>query len=334
MFGEKRPLKGVNLGGWLVLEKWITPSLFNGLTQADEYSFCQELGEQAADRLKQHRDSFITAADFKWLAEQGIEAIRLPLGYWLFGDQPPYVGCSEYVDFTFDQAELHGLKVILDLHAAPGSQNGNDHSGRAGRISWHKDQANIDQSLQVIAELAERYGQRTSLAGIELLNEPGWPVPFKILRNFYARGYEIVRQSVAQETAVIISDGFKPAQWFNAMPATDYKNLAIDMHLYQVFTPQDRSLDLAGHVNKCLHEWAPLIERMRQSNPVIIGEWSAEMQYQPEKFIDDDEAARRYAAAQLEAFRGANGWFFWNYKTESRKYWSLRDCLPAIIDLK
>jgi glucan 1,3-beta-glucosidase len=85
MFGEKRPLKGVNLGGWLVLEKWITPSLFNGLTAADEYSFCQELGEQAADRLKQHRDSFITAADFKWLAEQGIEAIRLPLGYWLSG---------------------------------------------------------------------------------------------------------------------------------------------------------------------------------------------------------------------------------------------------------
>jgi glucan 1,3-beta-glucosidase len=161
-----------------------------------------------------------------------------------------------------------------------------------------------------------------------------WHVPFKILRSFYERGYEIVRQSVARETAVIISDGFKPAQWFNVMPETDYKNLAIDMHLYQVFTPQDRALDLAGHVNKCLHEWAPLIERMRQSNPVIIGEWSAEMQYQPEKFIDDNAAARRYVAAQLEAFRAANGWFFWNYKTESRKYWSLRDCVPAIIDLK
>ena len=24
-------LRGVNLGGWLVLEKWITPSLFEGL---------------------------------------------------------------------------------------------------------------------------------------------------------------------------------------------------------------------------------------------------------------------------------------------------------------
>ena len=27
-------LRGVNLGGWLVLEKWITPSLFEGLQAA------------------------------------------------------------------------------------------------------------------------------------------------------------------------------------------------------------------------------------------------------------------------------------------------------------
>lgn len=29
-------LQGVNLGGWLVLEKWMTPSLFDGTTAADE----------------------------------------------------------------------------------------------------------------------------------------------------------------------------------------------------------------------------------------------------------------------------------------------------------
>ena len=35
---SKRPtqkLRGVNLGGWLVLEKWMTPSLFEGLQATD-----------------------------------------------------------------------------------------------------------------------------------------------------------------------------------------------------------------------------------------------------------------------------------------------------------
>ena len=29
-------LRGVNLGGWLVLEKWMTASLFDGLEATDE----------------------------------------------------------------------------------------------------------------------------------------------------------------------------------------------------------------------------------------------------------------------------------------------------------
>jgi glucan 1,3-beta-glucosidase len=334
MFGDEKPLKGVNLGGWLVLEKWITPSLFEGLKATDEYTFCQELGELAGAKLKSHRNSFITAANFKWLAKRGIDAVRLPVGFWLFGDAEPFIGCAEYVDFTLKQAQHNGLKVVLDLHAAPGSQNGNDHSGRAGEVSWHKDSSNIDRTLDILKNIAAEYGSHPSLIGIELLNEPGWHVPFRLLRRFYERAYEIVRQITGPKVAVIISDGFEPGQWFNAMPESTYKNLVIDMHLYQVFTPHDRALSLEGHISKALNQWRPEIEKMRRSNPVIIGEWSAELQSEPEEFINDDEPARRYSTAQLQAFGAANGWFFWTYKTESRKYWSLRDCLPAVIDLE
>lgn len=30
-------IKGVNLGNWLVLEKWMNPSIFAGTSAADEY---------------------------------------------------------------------------------------------------------------------------------------------------------------------------------------------------------------------------------------------------------------------------------------------------------
>ena len=57
-------LRGVNLGGWLVLEKWMKPSLFEGLAATDETTWCAELGAQAPARLRAHWDSFITRADF------------------------------------------------------------------------------------------------------------------------------------------------------------------------------------------------------------------------------------------------------------------------------
>lgn len=61
-------LQGVNLGGWLVLEKWMTPSLFDGTTAADETYFCHDLGEdRARERLKTFRDTFIQRRDLRRL---------------------------------------------------------------------------------------------------------------------------------------------------------------------------------------------------------------------------------------------------------------------------
>jgi glucan 1,3-beta-glucosidase len=47
-------LRGVNLGGWLVLEKWMAPSLFAGLDATDETTWCVELGRDATARLRAH----------------------------------------------------------------------------------------------------------------------------------------------------------------------------------------------------------------------------------------------------------------------------------------
>ena len=47
-------LRGVNLGSWLVLEKWMVPSLFEGVEATDETTWCVALGEEAAPRLRAH----------------------------------------------------------------------------------------------------------------------------------------------------------------------------------------------------------------------------------------------------------------------------------------
>ena len=72
---SSQKIKGVNLGGWLILENWMTPSVFGvaGLpgkgderSVMDEWSLCEILGkERCAEVLEEHWETFYTEADFK-----------------------------------------------------------------------------------------------------------------------------------------------------------------------------------------------------------------------------------------------------------------------------
>ena len=72
-------LRGVNLGSWLVLEKWMVPDVYRNTQAPDEYTLCLELGDKAKARLTQHRETFITAEDFSWIKKCGLNAVRLPV---------------------------------------------------------------------------------------------------------------------------------------------------------------------------------------------------------------------------------------------------------------
>lgn len=117
-------VRGVNLGGWLVLEPWITPSIFdqwaNGGGVVDEYTLTAALGkDEASRRLNAHWASWITEEDFKEIASMGLNHVRIPVGYWAFNPLPgdPFVqGQLTYLDQAIVWARNHGLKVMLDLH--------------------------------------------------------------------------------------------------------------------------------------------------------------------------------------------------------------------------
>lgn len=64
-----------------------------------------------------------------------MDANRIPVGYWSIDLLPyePYVqGAFPYLIRAVNWARELGLKVLLDLHGAPGSQNGQDNSGLQG----------------------------------------------------------------------------------------------------------------------------------------------------------------------------------------------------------
>uniref|UniRef100_A0A7S2YSP1 Glycoside hydrolase family 5 domain-containing protein n=1 Tax=Entomoneis paludosa TaxID=265537 RepID=A0A7S2YSP1_9STRA len=142
-------IRGVNLGGWMVLEPWITPSLFyqflsgrENSTAFDTYTFCQVLGATEANRqLRNHWDKWVTEDIIAELANSGaVNSLRLPVGDYMYKPYGPYVGCFDgalqYVDNLLDWAYSHGLTVLFDIHTMKDSQNGFDNSGQALGFQW------------------------------------------------------------------------------------------------------------------------------------------------------------------------------------------------------
>jgi glucan 1,3-beta-glucosidase len=351
-------LRGVNLGGWLVLEKWMTPSLFEGLAASDETSWCVELGTGAPGRLHAHWDRFITREDLAWLVSVGVNALRIPLGHWIFGppypyhaaygaDPHPYVkGGIEVLDRALDWADELGLKVLLDLHAAPGCQNGFDNGGIKDVCEWHTREEYLAHSVEVLGRLAERYGNRACLYGIEVLNEPRWDVPTALLKSYYLRAYAAIRaQCPPEAVAVVFHDGFRSYREYSGfMQGPQFGNVFFDVHRYQCFERADLDLDMNGHLRKAAVLWSEEAGEIQRGLglPAIAGEWSLGLDLKAVSLwaagpfnhalegmdaVEQEIAYRSYALAQLLAFERYLGWFFWSYRTETTPAWCFRECV-------
>jgi glucan 1,3-beta-glucosidase len=321
-FSIDAPIRGVNLGGWLLMEKWIAPRAFGDLPASDEY----DLGTTAEGRtlLQKHRESFIIESDFQWIAARGLDAVRLPVGYWILEDASPYVAAPEILDRAFAWANKYGLGILLDLHGAPGSQNG---SGHSGETQWDTSPAHIERTLTVLEEFARRYGQHPNLIGIELLNEPRIEMPLKIIKEFSLRAYERNRPH-AQHISIVIHDAFRPLEWDSFMVKPKYDNVILDTHLYQCYSESGKKRTIRQHVEK---SWSRIerIADMQRQLPVIIGEWSLSLRGQGVQHLSPqllDLGRRAYGASQLSAYETSHGWFFWTYKTNNpnRDEWSFR----------
>lgn len=352
---QGKKVRGVNLGGWLVLEKWMTPSVFEGLDAVDESTYCVELGAHAESKLKQHWESFITREDFVWLVARGINAVRIPVGHWIFGPDYPYheiygsirypfvTGGIEVLDRAFDWAEELGLLVVLDLHAAPGCQNGFDNGGIKDVCEWHTKDEYLQYSLTVLERLAERYHLRPALHGIEVLNEPRWDIATDLLKQYTQEGLQRIRKYCSpEEVAVVFHDGFRSWREYQGFLATD-SNVVLDIHRYQCFVREDIDLDVYGHMQKAITDWKNEADDIINAKRwIYVGEWSLGLDLKVVSLwaegpfnhalqeMDDFQmsvAYRGYAAAQLATFEKYLGWFFWSYKTETTPAWCFRDCV-------
>lgn len=109
------------------------------------------LGAKAGDILDQHYSSWIVESDIQTMFESGINMLRvsfdilfscgcsfilqIPMGFWMWiptvaGE--PYIQGNQIANLNriLGYVAARGMYVNLDLHALPGSQNGEESSGR------------------------------------------------------------------------------------------------------------------------------------------------------------------------------------------------------------
>ncbi|KAF8335342.1 glycoside hydrolase family 5 protein, partial [Cantharellus anzutake] len=340
-YGSEK-VRGVNIGGWLVLEPWITPSLFDNTGYdniVDEWTFCAfQDRATAAATLQSHWDTFYTESDFAAIAAAGLNHVRIPIGYWAFdtsGGEPFISGQYPYLLKAVGWARNQGLFVIIDVHGLPGSQNGFDNSGRKGPVNWPNSQSNIDRSNTIIQTLAVEFSKASYanvVSAIQPVNEPAGFVGGNILpvtRQYYYGSYDKIRNN-GGNMVLVLHDAFQDLSfWSGVMPSSRFSNVLMDTHHYQIFSNADVAKTWPQHYatacqrGDAIASWAQTPGNLW----TIVGEWTT-TPYDCAKYINGRGVGSRYDGTYPGSrklgvcwpFTGSSSRFSDSYKRFMRKY--------------
>ena len=287
-----RPIRGVNVGGWLSTEPFITPSLFQKFSSSanviDEWTLTTALGsEQAKNTLEQHYSSFINAQTFSDIRAAGLDHVRIPFSYWAVvtyeGD--PYVAnvSWRYLLRGIEYCRLNGLRVKLDLHAVPGSQNGWNHSGRQGAIGWLNGtdgDLNAQRSIDIHNQLSTFFAQPRYKNVIQiygLVNEPRMIAleTTKVI-NWTTTAISTVRANKLT-CLIAFGDGFLGLDnWQGKFQGID--NLVLDVHQYVIFNDGQIAMKHSDKLAFACSGWTAQMQRSDNKatgfGPTLCGEWS------------------------------------------------------------
>ncbi|XP_057442582.1 probable glucan 1,3-beta-glucosidase A [Lotus japonicus] len=282
---------------------------------------------KAPQVMKEHWSTFIVEDDFNFIATNGLNAVRIPVGWWIASDPTPpwpYVGGSLHaLDNAFLWAQKYGLKIIVDLHAAPGSQNGFQHSSsRDGSQEWGKSDESIQQTVNIIDFLSARYARSPSLHAIELINEPLSPgVTLESLNKYYKAGYEAVRKH-SSTAYVVLSNRLASSDPKELFPvANGFIRSVIDVHYYNIFDDAFENMSAQQNIDFIYTNRSSELNYITTSNGPLtfVGEWVADWRVKNAT----KEDFQRFAKAQIDVFgRSTFGWAYWAFKNANLR-WSL-----------
>jgi endoglucanase len=177
--GERFAVRGINLGNWLVPEGYMfkfararSPSEIAGVIEA-------LIGDREASRFwTEFRDVYVAEEDIRFIKAAGFNTVRVPL-HWRIFVKTDEDGADRFagpgwplLDRLVAWCRQYGLRVILDLHAAPGGQTGVNHDDGPGFPLVFYVPRYRQLTIALWRALAAHYRDDPVIFGYDLLNEP------------------------------------------------------------------------------------------------------------------------------------------------------------------
>ncbi|SPO48723.1 related to Glucan 1,3-beta-glucosidase precursor [Moesziomyces antarcticus] len=318
---------GVSLGSWLVLERWQLEDWMvqeGGPNAWDEFRFTQNLGTRAASVLQDHQNTWVTEADMDSLQNAGVNLIRIPIPFWAFiptVSGEPYVttGYVDQLNKMLQWCYNRNMYVMLDLHAMPGSQNGDQSSGHnTTDIEWYTqaNQARSDTFLKNVLDWATTSNYSSIINSIGPVNEPrivddNWALDqnrFQIAQAYYERSYATC---LKYNMPMLFHNGFAPGTvqdkmklWKPFVTGKDPNMLIYEDHPYPGWfqTPEPG----ADAIQTSVCEYGAASNSF--GVPIVMGEFSAINN------LNSTSYSRTYLQMQLATYGWSAGSVFWNFK--------------------
>jgi aryl-phospho-beta-D-glucosidase BglC (GH1 family) len=300
-------LKGMNLGGFMVMEPWMCPADSGGLP--DTYSIIKELDSrfgvaEEQTLIRDYQQDWITTQDFVNLKNAGFNVVRVPV-WW--GNFYPIANVSNSgwrsdafteLDWVVSQAAAQGIYTIIDMHGVVGGQSTSDDTGQQNVNAYWTNSNDQGNTAYMWWEIANHYKGNGNVAGYDLINEPMNAPSNSAVISAYASLYTTVR-SADPSHIVIIEGTFGSWDW-SMLPSPSsegWTNVVYQMHEYE-WNDSEAQVE-QGSVNQV----NDFNNHASWNVPGYVGEWN-DMGY--------GSAANQYSVNTYD--NGGESWSMWAYK--------------------
>jgi endoglucanase len=313
--GNPIRLKGTNIGGWLNMENFIT-----GYAANESMMRAAMLAVLGRDRYELFFETLLTSfygeADAAFLAESGLNCVRIPVNYrHLEADARPFEIIEDgfrHLDRAIEAGAAHGVYSIIDLHALPGSQNQHWHSDNpTHRALFWEHRHFQDRVVGIWQAIADRYKGNERVAGYNLMNEPADETR-AVVGPFYERLSSAIREIDPEHILLFDGNTYSTEFGFFGEP--------LENGIYTLHDYVPAGLGRADHYPGPESAEAKFLQRSeyarRTGSPIYVGEFA------PIYTGDDEEDAvrRRILDDQLAIYRRYDaGFATWQHKDLGRQ---------------
>ncbi|QGA15346.1 hypothetical protein EYB26_003003 [Talaromyces marneffei] len=343
-------IRGVNLGSLFVFEPWLAESAWSSIGcsgQNSEFDCVSALGQETANtNFADHWGSWIVENDIATMSSYGLNAIRIPVGYWMredivYSDSEHFPqGALSYLEQICGWASDYGFYIIIDLHGAPGAQVAhNADTGQYAPTPGFYVDYQFERALKFLEWMTTQIHSSDSFRNVGMLGIVNEPVQDSsqvgtMRSTYYPDAFSRIR--AAERALGITANNELHIQmmnnlWGSGDPTeylTDNYFAAYDDHRYvkwdtSVAVSQDNYISTSCNDNR------------GGNTPTIISEWSLSVPDNVQDTAGWDPSTNKdfYAkwfVAQVITYEKQDGWLFWSWKSELGDYrWSYQDAVAA-----